>query len=445
MAASVFSQIFKIPELRNRIFFTIFALVVYRVGCHLTAPGIDPTGLKALIDSLQGEALGGLISYIDLFVGGALERFTIFGLGIMPYISASIVIQLLVAVVPYFEKLSREGAEGRRKMQNIIRYSTVAICIVQATAISRWMATYEGVVEAGLIGKPIVFTFVVVTSVTTGTMFLMWLGEQITERGIGNGVSLIIFAGIAARIPHEFLRTIETVRQGDFNPVAFLFLLIIFAIVVFFVVYEEQGQRRIPVEFARKVVGRRVYGSQVSYIPFKVNPTGVIPIIFASAIMILPAQIAQMFGSDYPTVSTLAAYLTPGRLVYIFVYGIMVIAFAYFYTQVQFNPVDISENLKRSGGYVPGIRPGQHTEDYLRGVLARISLAGAFFLALIAVFPDLLLRVPIFNGISVGFAYLMGGTSLLILVAVDLDTMKQIEAQLVSRKYEGFISQSKKK
>ena len=441
--ANIFSQILKVKELRRRIAFTLTALVIYRVGCHLTAPGIDPTGLKAMIDSLQGQALGGLISYVDLFVGGALERFTIFGLGIMPYISASIVIQLLVSAVPYLKQLSQEGVEGRKKIQKIIRYSTVAICVVQATAISRWMSSYPGVVESELIGKPILFTFVVVTSVTTGTIFLMWLGEQITERGVGNGVSLIIFAGIAARIPFEFLRTIESIRQGDFNPVAFLLLLLILTVVVFIIVYEEQGQRRIPVEFARRMVGRKMYGGQVSYIPFKINPTGVIPIIFASALMILPSQFAQMLGNDFPTVSTFASFLTPGRVPYIISYALMVIGFAFFYTQVQFNPVDIAHNLKQQGGYIPGIRPGSHTEEYLRHVLTRISLGGALFLAVIAIFPDLLLKIPVFSGISLGFAYLMGGTSLLILVAVDLDTMKQIESHLVSRKYEGFASKSK--
>lgn len=443
--SSVFIRIFKVAHLRKKVFFTIFSLIVYRIGCHITTPGIDSVGLKSLIDSLQGKALGGLISYVDLFVGGALERFTIFGLGIMPYISASIVIQLLTGVVPYFERISKDGAEGRRKIQNIIRYSTVMICVVQATFISRWMASHDGVVASGLIGKPFVFTFVVVMSVTAGTVFLMWLGEQITERGIGNGISLIIFAGIAARIPHEFLRTVESIRQGDFNPVAFLLLLVIFSVVVFFVVYEEQGQRRIPVEFARKSARSQgvAGGSQMSYLPFKINPTGVIPIIFASAIMIIPAQVAQMFGGDWAVLSTLATYLVPGKIVYMVVYAVLVILFSYFYTQVQFNPVDIAENLKHSGGFVPGIRPGTQTEDYLRKVLTHISLGGAFFLAFIAIFPDLLLRFSAFNGVSAGFAYLMGGTSLLILVAVDLDTMKQIEAQLASSRYENLLSRPK--
>ncbi len=443
--ANLITNILKVQDLRNRVFFTILCLVVYRIGSHITTPGIDPVGLKGLIDTLRGQALGGIISYIDIFVGGAFERFTILGLGIMPYISASIIIQLLTTVIPKLEQLAKEGEAGRRKMQQYIRYTTIFICVVQAGAISRWMATHEGVISSELADNKLFFSFLVVLTITTGTMFLMWLGEQITERGIGNGVSLIIFAGIAARIPSEILITIENVRNGDFNPVAFLFLLIIFMIVVFFVVYEQQGQRRVQVNFARKISGRKMYGNQSSYIPFKINPTGVIPIIFASAVILVPAQIAQSLGSDFPTISSFAAYLSPGRLPYIIIYAFLVIVFAYFYTQVQFNPVDISNNLKQSGGYIPGFRPGLQTQDYLQKVLLRITLAGSFFLALIAIFPDILVNISLFDGMSQGLAYLMGGTSLLILVAVDLDTMKQIESQLSMREYEGFLTKKKKR
>ena len=443
--SNMISNILKIKDLRQRVFFTIFALIIYRLGSHITTPGIDPLGLKSLIDSIKGQALGGLIAYIDIFVGGAFERFTIFGLGIMPYISSSIIVQLLTTVVPHLENLSKEGEVGRKRIQQYIRYGTILICVIQSTFISQWMSTHQGVVMEELQGNGFLFTLMVVVSVTTGTMFLMWLGEQISERGIGNGISLIIFAGIVARIPNEFLITIENVRTGDFNPVAFVLLLLIFMCVVFFVVFEQQGQRRINIQFTKRMVGRKMYGGQSNYIPFKINPTGVIPIIFASAVVMVPAQIAQMLGSNYPTISTIASYFSPGNVPYMFVYCFLVIIFAYFYTQVQFNPVEIANNLKRSGGYIPGFRPGIQTQEYLQKVLSRLTIIGSVFLALIAIFPDILINIRLFEGMSPGLAYLMGGTSLLILVAVDLDTMKQIESQLSMREYEGFLSRKRKR
>lgn len=443
--ANLVTNILKVEDLRKRVFFTILCLIIYRLGVHITTPGIDPIGLEALVETIRGEAFGGLIAYIDLFAGGAFENFTIFGLGIMPYISSSIIIQLLTSIVPQLKSLSKEGEAGRRKIQQYIRYGTVLICVVQSFAISQWMASNQGVIAAELENNRILFTILVVVTITTGTVFLMWLGEQISDRGIGNGVSLIIFAGIAARIPSELLRTIEQVRNGEFNPVAFLILLLIFGTVVFFVVYEQKGQRRVSVHFARKMVGRKMYGGQNSFIPFKINPTGVIPIIFASAIILIPSQIAQGLGNEYPTLASVVAYLSPGRVPYMIVYGTLVIFFAYFYTFVQFNPADISDNLKKSGGYIPGFRPGQQTQDYLERVLSRITIAGSLFLALIAIFPDVLLNINVFQGMSPGLAYLMGGTSLLILVAVALDTMRQIESQLTMREYEGFLGKSKRK
>ncbi len=438
-------NIVRIPELRQRIMFTIFCLIVFRVGAHITTPGINPKGLADLIESFSKQNIGSLLGFIDLFAGGAFEKFTIFALGIMPYISASIIIQLLTTVIPHLENLNKEGEAGRKTIQQYTRYGTILICIVQSAAISRWLYGHTAVVSSELQGHSLFFSFLVVATITTGTVFLMWLGEQITERGIGNGVSLIIFAGIAARIPTEFIRTLQSVKTGDFNPVAFLLILLIFAVVVFFVVFEQEGQRRIPVQFARKVVGRKVYGSQSTYIPFKINPTGVIPIIFASAIIMVPAQIASALGDKFPSFSEVASYLAPGRWPHTIIYATMVIAFAYFYTFVMFNPVEIADNLKKSGGYIPGIRPGQHTQEYLQKVLTRITLAGSIFLATIAVFPDIILQIKLFTGITTGFAYLMGGTSLLILVAVDLDTMKQIESQLVMREYDGFISRRRRK
>ena len=439
------SNILRVPDLRNRVFFTVFCLIIYRIGAHITTPGINPVGLQELIESLNTKALGSLISYIDLFAGGAFEKFTIFGLGIMPYITTSIVIQLLITIIPHLEHLSKEGEVGRRKIQQYTRYGTILICIVQSVAISRWMASHDNVVASEFQGSPLFFTLLVVVTITTGTIFLMWLGEQITERGIGNGISLLIFAGIAARIPHEFRNTWEKIRIDEVTPVSFVLILLVFSAIIFFVVYEQEGQRRIPVQFARKVVGRKIYGSQSTYIPFKINPTGVIPIIFASAVVMVPSYIAQMLGDNFPTVAEAAVALSPGHIPYMFVYGFLVIAFAYIYTNIQFNPIEIADNLKKQGGYIPGIRPGINTQEYLQKVLIRITIAGSVFLAAIAIFPDILLKFDIFSGISPGFAYLMGGTSLLILVAVDLDTMKQIESQLVMREYEGFMSKRQKK
>ena len=443
--ANMVSNIFKVPDLRNRVFFTVFCLIIYRIGAHITTPGINPVGLAQMIESLRGSAMGNILSYIDVFAGGALEKFTIFGLGIMPYITTSIVIQLLTTIVPHLEQLSKEGEAGRKKIQQYTRYGTIVICAFQAGFISRWIASHEGVVSAELAGRPLFFTFLVIVTITTGTVFLMWLGEQITERGIGNGISLIIFAGIAAQIPQELIKTFQKVQLREVNPVSFIMLICIFAVVIFFVVYEQEGQRRVPVQFARKVVGRKIYGSQSTYIPFKINPTGVIPIIFASAVILVPSQIAGMLGDRFPLLTELATHFAPGQITYMFLYAFLVILFAYVYTSIQFNPIEIADNLKKQGGYIPGIRPGIHTQQYLQKVLLRITLAGSVFLALIAIFPDILLKINWFSGVSPGFAYLMGGTSLLILVAVDLDTMKQIESQLVMREYEGFMAKKKRR
>jgi preprotein translocase subunit SecY len=440
--ANMLTNIVRIPELRNRILFTIGCLIVYRIGAHISTPGINPTALKALIEGQAGKPMGSVLSFIDLFAGGAFKKFTIFALGIMPYISSSIIFNLLTTVIPHLEQLSKEGEMGRKKIQQYTRYGTILICLIQSSAISRWISNDPSIV---VFENTWFFTFIVAITITTGTMFLMWLGEQITERGIGNGISLIIFAGIAARIPHEFREALTKVESNQFNPVSFLVLMIVFITVIFFVVFEQEGQRRIPVQFARKVVGRKVYGSQSSYIPFKINPTGVIPIIFASALVMVPSQIAVMVGDRIPFIGKIGGQLAPGNIPYMVIYGFLVIAFAYFYTTVQFNPVEIAENLKKQGGYIPGIRPGTNTRDYLQKVLVRLTLAGSLFLAFIAIFPDLLQKFPLFRGMPQGLAYVLGGTSLLILVAVDLDTMKQIESQLVMREYDGFMARRKKR
>ncbi|HBE03500.1 MAG: preprotein translocase subunit SecY [Spirochaetes bacterium GWF1_41_5] len=445
--ANLLTNLFREPDLRKRVLFTIWCLIIFRIGAHITTPGIDPARLKDMIENVMHshKALGNLLSYIDLFSGGALKQFTIFALGVMPYISISIIMQLLMTVVPQLEQLGKEGEMGRRKIQQYTKYGTVIMCIIQSATISRWIASNEGVVVEGLKNHQFFFTVLVVVSITSGTMFLMWLGEQISERGIGNGISLLIFAGIAARIPGAFIRTLDLVKQGNFNPVAFILVLLIFSVIIFFVVYEQEGQRRIPVQFARKIVGRKVYGAQNTYIPFKINPSGVIPIIFASAIVMFPAQIASMLGNKFPAFTQLIAYLSPGQIPYMMIYGLLVIAFAYLYTTIQFNPVEIADNLKKSGGYIPGIRPGQHTQEYLQKILTRITLSGSLFLAFIAVFPDVILKIDMFSELDRGLAYLMGGTSLLILVSVDLDTMKQIESQLMMRNYDGFMSKGRRR
>lgn len=443
--ASMVTNLFKVKDLRERVLFTIGCLIVYRIGAHIPVPGIDPTGLAEYFESQRSTALGGLLGMVDLFSGGAFERFTILSLGIMPYISASIILQLLTTVIPHLEQLQKEGEMGRKKIQQYTRYGTILICMVQATFISRWLGGQAGVLSEDMVGNSMFFSLLTVVTITTGSVFLMWIGEQITERGIGNGISLIIFAGIAARIPAEFWNTFQKVQNGEFEFVAFVLLVLIIAAVVFFVVYEQSGQRRIPVQFAKRVVGRKMMGAQSTYIPFKINPTGVIPIIFASAIMMVPAQLASMIGNRFPTFLDIAGWFSHGKWAYMGLYAILVILFAYVYTSIQFNPADIADNLKRQGGYVPGIRPGQHTQEFLTRVLNRITVAGSLFLAAIAIFPDLLLKVPLFDGMSPGFAYLMGGTSLLILVAVDLDTMKQIESQLVMREYDGFMGKRKKR
>lgn len=439
-------NIFKVPDLRSRVLFTLFCLVIYRIGSHITVPGVDTYGLTKLVESFRDKAIGSLFAYFDLFAGGAFERFTIFALNIMPYISASIIIQIMTVVVPKLEMLAKEGESGRKEIQKYTRYLTIAICIVQSFFLSRWIASSGfGVVSEAIRGNSFLFSLLVVCSITTGTVFLMWLGEQITERGIGNGISLIIFAGIAARIPQAFLTVLEKVREGEIPIIVLVAVLVIFFVVVFFVVYEQMGQRRVPVNFSKKVVGRKVYGGHSNYIPFKVNPTGVMPIIFASAILLAPSFISSSIGTNYPTLIAFFSYFTPGKIPYMLMYSFFIIIFAIVYTRIQFNPIEIADNLKKSGGYVPGIRPGSATVEYLQRILNRISTLGAFFLALVAIFPDILMNFNLFSNLPREFLYLMGGTSLLILVAIDLDTMKQIESQLVMREYDGFLMKTKSK
>jgi preprotein translocase subunit SecY len=426
-------NIFKIPELRKRVIFTFLMVIIVRVGAYIPVPGINTVALERLFS----QAAGGILGFLDLFAGGAMSRFTLFALGIMPYISSSIIMQLLTIVIPVLERLSKEGEAGRKKMQQITRVGTIGIAGVQAFALTQFMkAQPEVIVNPGL-----GFTITALIAMIAGTIFLMWIGEQITERGIGNGISLIIFIGIVARVPVAVKQVYDQLKLGELNPIVLIASFGIFVGIVAFVILEQQGQRRIPIQHAKKVVGRKIYSAQATHLPLKINPSGVIPIIFASSILLFPAQIAKSFGTRVPALDNLATLLSPGRILYLVLYALLIIFFTYFYTQIQLNPIDIADNLKKVGGYIPGIRPGANTSTYLQRVLNRIVLPGSIFLAIIALVPTIIQR---WLKLPPAMAYLMGGTSLLIMVGVDLDTMKQIESHLLMRHYDGFMKKGGK-
>ena len=416
------TNIFRVQELRDRILYTVMAILVYRIGSHIPTPGIDPTALLEFLSSAQGG--GGLLTIMDLFSGGALFRFSILALGIMPYISASIIMQLLGVVIPALERMQKEGESGRKKINQYVRYLALVLCIIQSAAMASWI---QSINEGAMIymNPGLGFVLIVVATATAGTMFLMWLGDQITERGLGNGISVIIFAGIVARIPAGVYDMIQKKDSEYLNSLVIVLFFIIFAIVIFCVVYEESGQRRIPVQYAKRVVGRKVFGAQSTHIPFKINPSGVIPIIFASALMAIPAQIASLTrGIQWRWLDALLRFFSYGSWAYIILYCLLVIMFAYVYTSVQFNPDDIAENLKKQGGFIPGYRPGTQTAEYLKTVLGRITIGGSIFLAAIAVFPDLMSKIPIFApfmGSNNSLVYLMGGTSVMICVSVAVE------------------------
>ena len=438
------TNIFRVQELRDRILYTVMAILVYRIGSHIPTPGIDPTALLEFLSSAQGG--GGLLTIMDLFSGGALFRFSILALGIMPYISASIIMQLRGVVIPALERMQKEGESGRKKINQYVRYLALVLCIIQSAAMASWI---QSINEGAMIYmKPgLGFVLIVVATATAGTMFLMWLGDQITERGLGNGISVIIFAGIVARIPAGVYDMIQKKDSEYLNSLVIVLFFIIFAIVIFCVVYEESGQRRIPVQYAKRVVGRKVFGAQSTHIPFKINPSGVIPIIFASALMAIPAQIASLTrGIQWRWLDALLRFFSYGSWAYIILYCLLVIMFAYVYTSVQFNPDDIAENLKKQGGFIPGYRPGTQTAEYLKTVLGRITIGGSIFLAAIAVFPDLMSKIPIFapfKGSNNSLVYLMGGTSVMISVSVAVELLKQIESYLQMHNYDGILKKSK--
>jgi preprotein translocase subunit SecY len=418
----------RIPELRRRILFTLLMLAVYRAGVAVPTPGIDTVVLGEFFRQQAND----LFNLMILMSGGALERFSIFALGIMPYISASIILQLLTVVVPYLERLSKEGELGRRKITQYTRYGTVALSLVQSFFISLGLQQIEIAGARVVPHGGLSFQIMTMITLTAGTAFIMWLGEQITERGIGNGISLIIFAGIVAAIPSAVQGTLDFMRSGELSLLVVLFLLALMIVVVAVIVFAERGQRRIPVQYAKRVVGRRMYGGQSSYLPLKINTSGVIPPIFASSFLIFPGTIAGFLGPEYPWAQQAAGMLTPGSLLYDLIYTLGIIGFCYFYTAVVFNPVDVADNMKKFGGYIPGIRPGQRTADYIDRVLSRITLAGAVYLVAVCLLPTLLIQqfnVPFF----------FGGTALLIVVGVGMDTVAQMETHMISRSYEGFM------
>jgi preprotein translocase subunit SecY len=429
-----FRNIFKIQELRTRLLFTAVLLIVVRVGAHITLPGIDAIALAKAEASQSANTLFGLY---DLFVGGAFKNAAVFALGIMPYISSSIILQLLGAVVPYFQKLSKEGEEGRRKLTQLTRYGTVVVAALQAWGVSVRLSslTLEGqpIVPASVQG--FAFTMSTVIFLTAGTMFMMWLGEQITERGMGNGISLIIFIGIIARFPHSIYEQFLVTN----NLIIGLLIVAAMVAIIAGVILVTQGTRRIPVQYAKRVVGRKVYGGVTQYIPMRVNTAGVMPIIFAQSIMFIPSTILTFFP-DSEFMQNLSQYFQYTALTYSFFYGVMIVFFTYFYTAIAFNPKDVSENMQKQGGFVPGIRPGKHTADFIDNILTKITLPGSIFLAIIAVLPAFMSR---WFGVTPSFAQFFGGTSLLIMVGVALDTLQQLESHLLMRHYDGFMKSGK--
>lgn len=426
MIASI-QNIISIPELRRRLLFTLGMLAVYRVGCHIPTPGIDTQVLAKFFEGTQGTLLG----LVSAFTGGALERMTIFALGIMPYISASIILQLLTVVFEPVERLAKEGEQGRKTITRWTRYGTVVLSVIQGAGIAVGLQTMRGPA-----GEPVVtnpgFGFILLTiiTLTAGTAFIMWIGEQITERGIGNGISLIIFAGIVSNLPAAIVNSFRLIKTGAIGPLLLIVILAGMIAVIWGIIYMERAQRRVPIHHAKRVVGMRTYGGQSSHLPLKLNMSGVIPPIFASSIIMFPATIANLV--DVPWVRTVAGMMTPSHWLYNVLFVAFIIFFCYFYTAVTFNPVDVAENIKRQGGYIPGTRPGSETADYLDTVLGRLTFVGAIYISVVCVLPTILI-----SKFNVPFYF--GGTSLLIVVGVGIDTAAQIEAHLISRSYEGFM------
>jgi len=436
-----FQSIFKIPELRKRIVYTIALLTVFRIGAHIPIPGIDSEVLGAAMSGYANTLFG----LYDMFSGGAFAKATLFALGIMPYISASIILQLLGAVIPYFQKLQKEGEEGRKKLTQMSRYGTVIIAGLQSFGVAQLLMSPQMTARIGNQMLPVVptpgFGFVLMTMITltAGTVLLMWLGERMTERGIGNGTSMIIMIGILARLPNVIVAEITLIQEGIRGIFSEIILMILMVAIIGFVVLLTQGTRRIPVQYAKRVVGRKVYGGQATHIPLRVNTAGVMPIIFAQSIVFIPSTIATFFpNSDF--VQGMMRMFSPQSMVYWLIYGTLIVFFTYFYTAIAFNPIEVADNMKKYGGFIPGIRPGKKTSEFIDNILTKVTLPGSIFLALVAIIPYILMKIM---SIDYELASFFGGTSLLIIVGVALDTLQQIESHLLMRHYDGFLKSGK--
>ncbi len=450
-----FRNIFAIPELRKRVFFTFGLLAVYRIGCIIPSPGVDPHALLEFMRANESSFLG----FVNTFTGGSLRRIAIFAMGIMPYITASIILQLLTVVWPYLEKLSKEGELGRKKITQYTRYGTVVISLIQSAGIALFLERTTTPGGGSLVLNPgWGFRLMTMLTLTTGCSFVMWLGEQISERGIGNGISLIIFAGIVAGLPRAVAATVTSMQQGTLSLIAILILIVFMVLVVGFIVYMERAQRRIPVQYAKRVVGRRVYGGQNTYLPLRVNTGGVIPVIFASSVIMVPATVASMVKQEW--MQSIADALKWGQPLYYLLYVTAIVFFSYFYVSIIFNPTDTAENMRKYGGFIPGIRSGKRTAEYIDRILTRITLVGALYLAAVSVLPEFLISGVKVEGIpgigaaleanlpqwitrGMGLQFYFGGTSLLIVVGVAMDTIQQVESQLVMRNYEGFLKKGR--
>jgi preprotein translocase subunit SecY len=451
-----FRNIFAIPDLRKRLLFVFGMLAVYRIGCHIPVPGVDAAALRDFMALTEGTFLG----FVNTFTGGSLSRVAVFALGIMPYITASIILQLLTVVSPYLEKLSKEGELGRRKITQYTRYGTVLISVVQGMGIALFLERTTSPVGAPLVPMPgWGFRLMTMLMLTTGTVVVMWLGEQITERGVGNGISLVIFAGIVVGLPSAVVDTLQRIQTGALSILTVAILVVFMVVVTGFIVFMERAQRRIPVQYAKRVMGRRVYGGQSTYLPLKVNTGGVIPVIFASSVVMVPSTLAAFFPESQVALA-ISDYITWGQPIYYLLQSIAIIFFCYFYVSIIFNPVDLAENMRKYGGFIPGIRTGKRTSEYIDGVLTRLTTVGALYLSLVVIIPEFLLAgirlggipwigtaleavAPAFVTQGLGITFYFGGTSILIVVGVSMDFLQQVESQLVMRNYEGFMKRGR--